>query len=427
MSRPLDGIRVLDFSQVEAGPTATSFLSDLGAQVIRVESTQYWQFLTRGTFARPTKLYLSQQVQKGGYPQGEPGDRPWERWGQFHAFNRGKLSMTVDLTRPEGREVFLKLARISDVIIEGNTPGTAEKLGVDYHSVAAVNPRIIYVSVSGYGSTGPYGGQRTLGPLLQTFVGHDLLRGYPDSDPTTNTVTVTPDPAAGAAAALGTFLALLHRRRTGRGQYVETAIIENFLPFLGWAFMDCVLNGRVNRTLGNRHTSAIQGCYPCRGQDRWAVITIQDDAQWQGLLRAMGDPSWSRDERFADVLSRYRNQDALDEHISAWTRQHDPHDVMHLLQEQGIPAGVVLNQADAYADPHLKERGYFQPITHQEVGPYLSPGPPWRFSACPLTIPRPAPCLGEHNEYIYKELLGFTQGEYLRFQEEGHIGSEPPP
>ncbi len=426
MHKALHGVRVLDFTQVEAGPMACSFLGDLGAEVIRVESTRYWQYITRGMVARPSKQYVQRTIQKGGYPDGDPGPDPWNRYGKFHSFNRGKLSFTVDLTRPEGREVFLRLARVSDVVVDGNAPDVMKKLKIDYSVISQVNPGIIFVGLYGFGSTGPYGGQRVLGPLLGAFIGNDTVRGYPDSDPTTLSGTVAPDPASGAMAALGVLGALYLRHFTGRGQYVEVGIGENFLSHLGQFYMDGILNGREGHSLGNRHTSAIQGCYPCRGDDKWIVIAIRNDSDWKSFALALGDPAWTRDERFGDVLGRYRHHDALDEHIRAWTSQQDATQVMHLLQSRGVPAAPVMDQSDAYGDPHFRERGYFQPLAHPRLGTYEFPGPPWRFSVSSNTIEHHSPDLGEDNEYVYKKLLGFSDEEYARYAELGHIGNEPP-
>jgi crotonobetainyl-CoA:carnitine CoA-transferase CaiB-like acyl-CoA transferase len=426
MEKPLHGVRVLDLTQVEAGPIGCSFLCDLGAEVIRVESTKYWQYITRGQVPRPSKALVENSPQKGGYPGGDPGERPWNRYGKFHSFNRGKLSFTVDLTRPEGRDVLLRLAKVSDVLIDGNAPDVTKKMGVDYAALSQVNPKIIYVGLYGFGSTGPYGGQPSMGPLLGSFIGHDTMRGYPDSAPLTNALTVNADPAAGAMAGLAAVQALIERRVTGKGQYIEVGIGENFLSHLGQFYMDTVFNGRTASTLGNRHPSFIQGCYPCRGEERWVTITIEDDAQWQGFCDALGNPDWTRDERFGDVVSRRRNQDALDELIGEWTRQQDPLEVMNLLQKRGIAAAALLNSPDAYANPHLQARGYFQSVHSPEAGTFLFPGPPWHFSESSNAIERPSPALGEHNEYVYKELLGFSDEEYRRYEELGHIGNEPP-
>ncbi len=426
MHKPLHGIRVIDFTQVEGGPMGCSFLCDLGAEVIKVESTRYWQWITRGMVPRPSKEYVQRTIQKGTYLAGDPGPDPWNRYGKFHSFNRGKRSFTVDLTRPEGQDVFRRLIKVSDVVLDGNSPNVMNKLNIGYQAASKINPGIIYVGLYGFGSAGPYGGQRSLGLVLGGFIGHDLVRGYPDCDPTNLSHTVISDPASGAMAALATVIALYRRRATGLGHCMEVSLSENFLSHLGQFYMDGILNNREGHTLGNRHTSAIQGCYPCRGDDKWIVISIRNDAEWQGFCQALGHPSWTQAPRFGDVISRRRHHDALDEHLRAWTSELDASDAMHLLQRHGVPAVPVMNESDAYSDPQLNARGYFQPVTHPRFGTHLFPGAPWHYSESSTTIEHHSPDLGEDNEYVYKGLLGFSDEEYDRYVELGHIGNEPP-
>jgi len=192
--------------------------------------------------------------------------------------------------------------------------------------------------------------------------------------------------------------------------------------------MDYTMNGRVQDTPGNRHPfMAPHGCYRCRGEDRWVAIAVASDEEWQGLCRAMGNPDWTKNERFADSLSRYRNQDELDRLIEEWTSQHDAYAVMFALQREGVATGAVLDDRDAYNDPHLKDRGFFQELTHPDCGTHLYPGIMWKMSKTPNAIRTPPCCLGEHNEYVYKKLLGVSDEEYAQLDKEGHIGTEPAP
>lgn len=426
MARLLEGIRVLDFSQIIAGPYAAMLLGDLGAEVIRVESTKFWPFITRGLLARPSKELLKTQSQ-AGYPQGEPGERPWNRWMQFVGTNRNKLSFTVDLGQPKGRDILFDLVRISDVFLDGNRTGVAERFGITYEALKRVNPRIIFIRISGYGASGPYREFPALAFHIEGFVGHAMLRHYPDMDPSSNTMVYAADAAAGAAGALAVLLALFHRRSTGEGQYLELSMAENFVHLLSQAFMDHSLNGHVQAPRGNRHPSAAQGVYRCRGEDRWVAITIASDRQWEGFCRALGDPEWARAPEFGDVLSRHRHHDELDAHIQAWARERDHYEVMHLLQRHGVPAAVVADVRDEFQDPHLRARGFFEKMSPRDVGTYEMPGIPWKLSRTPLEIRWPSPALGEHNAYVYKELLGISDEEYARLEKEGHIGEEPDP
>lgn len=418
---------MLDLCPVFAGNFANLILVDLGAQVIKVESTQYWQYGARGAIARPTKEYVRRIGGGwGAYPDRDPGARPWDRYGGFHTLSRGKLSMTVDLRRPEGIEAFKRLAKVSDIVIESNSPPLMAKLGLDYPQLKEVKPDVIMVRMPGYGLSGPYRDRPAMAPTIESFTGHSLLKGYPDVDASAVPTGITSDGVAGAGGAVAALMALFYRDRTGLGQLVEVAQVENFMPLLGQFYMDYVLNQRVSAATGNRHPSAAPcGCYPCAGQDRWVNITVQNDEQWEGLRRALGDPEWARDPVLATIVGRYRRQDELDEHISGWTRSHTNYEVMETLQRQGVPAGPVLGPADTYKDPHLLARGHFQEVTSPAVGTYLAPGVPWKMSRTPRRIERPAPMLGQHNEYVYRELLGYSDEEYARLEAEGHIGTEP--
>ena len=374
---PLQGVRVAALTVVWAGPYATALLGDLGAEVIRIESPSYSPYLTRGPTPRPSQEYVNAMGGwSGALPDRQVGARPWNRWPLFNAHARNKLGMTVDLTLPSGLEVAHRLLRASDLFIENNVPETLEKLQLTYPQVSRVNPDIVMISMPAFGSTGPYKNYRALGVINEGVAGHNSLRGYADMDPSSLTPVFTADAAAGASAAFAALAALHYRRRTGKGQYVEVSQAENFLPYLGESFMDYFMNGRVGATLGNRHPYALQGCYPCDGDDRWVNITIFDDAQWQGLRRAMGDPAWAGEPRFATHDLRRQSHDELDEHISRWTRQLDPQTAMGLLQAAGVPAGAVLSQGDAFDDPHLAARGFFQPAWQEDCGQHLYPGAP---------------------------------------------------
>jgi len=243
-------------------------------------------------------------------------------------------------------------------------------------------------------------------------------------DPSANSNVLMSDAAGGTQGAFAVLAALHYRRRTGKGQLIELGQAENTLSFLGQFFMDYSMNGRSGSTIGNRHPYAIQGCYPCKGDDRWVTITIFDDNDWAAFCRALDDPAWCRDERFSDPLSRYQHHDDLDRHISRWTRQLDPYQVMHLLQEAGVAAGPVMDQRDAYEDPHLNQRGMFEEAFQEDTGTHRYPGAPYKLSETPLKIRRGPVRLGEDNDYVYKTLLNCTDQEYAELEKEGHIGMD---
>jgi crotonobetainyl-CoA:carnitine CoA-transferase CaiB-like acyl-CoA transferase len=422
---PLEGVRVVDMTIVWAGPYTTALLADLGAEVIRVESTKFYPPITRGFMAHPSEQVIKNQlVWLGGLPDREIGDRPWNRAPLFNSHARNKLSMTVDLLQPSGKEVLSRLVSISDVFIENTAMGTMEKLGITYDRLKESRPDIIMVRMPAFGSTGKYANYRAMGQMVEDVAGHTSLRGYTDMDATGVTSAFTADAGAGVGAAFAVLAALHYRRRTGKGQFVELAMVENFLPYLGEAIMDYNLNGRVQSTLGNRHPYAVQGCYPCEGEDRWVNITIYNDSQWEAFCGVIGNPDWSRDEKYADPVRRYEHHDELDRHVGEWTRQHGPYEVMDRLQNAGVPAGAIMASHDAYNDPHLRERGAFEQAYQEDCGTHLYPGAPFKLSETPPKIRRGPVRLGEDNEYVYKTLLQVSDEEYAQLEQEGHIGMD---
>ena len=422
---PLEGIRVLDMTVVWAGPYGTSFLADLGAEVIRVESTGVFIPMTRGTRAHPTEAEVRGTPGfAGSLPWRTPGARPWNRSPGFNAHGRNKLSMTVDLLRPEGMEVFKRIVKISDVFVENNATETMDKLGISYEMLQEENPEVIMLRMPAYGNTGPYRNFRAYGLHMEGVIGHTLLRGYPGMDPSTTTSVLVADAAAGTQGAFAVLAALHYRRRTGKGQLIELAQAENTIPYLGQFFMDYSMNKRNTTTMGNRHPNFIQGCYPCRGEDRWVTITIYGDDDWEAFCRVMGNPAWCRDRMFADPHSRDRHHDELDRNIGHWTGQLDHYQVMHLLQEAGVAAGPVMDQRDAYNDPHLDQRGMFEEVTQEDTGTHRYPRPPYVMSESPIGIRRGPVRLGEDNEYVYKTLLRYTDQEYAKLESQAHIGMD---
>ena len=423
---PLEGIRILDFTVVWAGPFATMLLADYGAEVIRVESLQYFPSVTRGSIARPDKETMrSTPGYVGAYPERDPGPRPWNRHPMFNPHARNKLGMTVDLSRPEGRELFTRLVGISDVLIENHSARFMENLGLTYDVLTQSKPDLIMVSMPAFGMSGPYKYHQGFGINVESVCGLTWLRAYPDADLSETSSTLHMDAASGAAAAFAIMAALHYRRRTGRGQFIDFAQAENLMQSVGEILMDYPMNGRAQTSLGNRHpTMAPHGCYPCRGDDRWVVIAVASDAEWDRFCQAVGNPAWACDGRFADAASRYRHQQELDAHIAAWTRQHQPWEVFERLQRAGIAAGPVLRESDLFTDPHLHARGFFQVITQAEAGTHVYPGVMWKMSKTPAPIRRPPVRMGEHNDYVYRQLLQLSDAELERLRAGGHIGMD---
>jgi crotonobetainyl-CoA:carnitine CoA-transferase CaiB-like acyl-CoA transferase len=421
---PLSGIRVLDFTVVWAGPYATMMLADYGAEVIRVESLQHFPSTTRGLVPRPPAAMLANATHMlAGYPDWEPGAQPWNRHPMFNCHARNKLSMTVDLTRPEGQDIVRRLAMLSDVIVENNAPGVMAKLGVDYETVRGWKPDIIYIAMPGFGRTGPYRAFQAFGSNVEALCGFTAVRGYADADLRTTTAVYYMDAASGAGAAFAVLCALHYRERTGQGQFIDFAQAENMLPHLGEYFMDAAMNGRDLRPMGDRHPAmAPHNCYPCQGEDCWLVLAVATDAEWQRLCTALGQPAWAIQEKFAGLVGRLQHQAELDAYLAAWTSTQDARQAMAHLQAYGVAAGMVFAEPEVYTDPHLNARGFFETVTHRECGTHRYPGMLWKMSKTPGHIRSAACCLGEHNDYVYRELLGMGETEITRLRQEGYIG-----
>jgi crotonobetainyl-CoA:carnitine CoA-transferase CaiB-like acyl-CoA transferase len=435
--KPLEGIRVIDLCVVWAGPFATMLLGDLGAEIIKPENPFVFQPMTRGAMARPPKFLLERSIAwAGGYPNSDPGDRPWNYNPTFVSLYRNKKSFTVDLRRPEGMEVLRKLVAVSDVVYENNATGTMEKLGITYDWLREANPKIIFVRVPAYGSNGPYYQARALGVHLEAVMGHTLLRGYDDADPSANTAIYSGDYLAGAQGAFAVMSAIWHRDRTGEGQLIEIAQAENAAAMFTQAIMDYSLNGATQAAIGNRdvHGRFPCGVYPAKSpgtaatmEDHWVSIHVETDEQWQALGRALGDPAWAADTRFATNDGRAEHFKEINAHIAEWTAQREDYEVMHLLQGYGIAAAPVLEASRMFADPHLRARGFFRTQTQAGCGTHEYVGPLWQFPETPVEFLQPPVTFGEHNDYVYREVLKLSEAEYDSLKAAGHIATEYDP
>ncbi|MGI8927120.1 MAG: CaiB/BaiF CoA transferase family protein [Tepidiformaceae bacterium] len=437
MEKPLAGVRVIDLCVVWAGPFATMLMGDLGAEVIKPENPFVFQPMTRGAMARPPQMLLNAAAAwAGGLPGNVPGERPWNYNPTFVSLYRNKKSFTVDLRRPEGMEVLRKLVAVSDVVYENNATGTMEKLGITYDWLKAANERIIFVRVPAYGSTGPYNAARALGVHLEGVMGHSLLRGYDDADPSANTAIFSGDYLAGAQGAFAVMTALWHRERTGEGQLIEIGQAENASAMFTQAIMDYSLNGNVQEAIGNRdvHGRFPCGVYPClspgsaaTSEDRWVSIHIEDDEQWRAFGAAIGSPPWAADERFASNEGRAEHFREIDREIAEYTTTRDDYELMHELQAAGIAAAPVLEASRMFADPHLRARGFFRAQTIEGAGTHEYVGPMWKFSGTPVEFRQPPITFGEHNDYVYREVLKMPADEIEALRASGHIAAEYDP
>jgi crotonobetainyl-CoA:carnitine CoA-transferase CaiB-like acyl-CoA transferase len=413
----LEGLRILDLTQVAVGPYATLLLGFMGAEVIKVESCSRMD-ISRGA-ARPTSQG------EGLYPGGEPGARPWNRAGHYVHRNGNKRSLTLDLATARGKALLLQLATICDVLIENFRASVMDRLGLGYEALAQANPRLIYVKISSQGATGPERDYGSLGSTLEQTAGLASITGYADGRPLMTNETY-PDPVVGILAVGALMAALRQRRQTGRGTFIDLSQREVTVAMLGEYVVDYSVTGRVPGPLGNRHPHLVpQGVYPCQGDDMWVAISVGSDDEWRGLCRAIGQPALAQDPRFATVLARRHHQVELDQILAAWTQEREHYQAMHLLQAHGVPAGAVLKGGETLVDPHLTARGFWDVVNHPEAGTYTQVSTPWRLSKSPRRPTTPSPSLGEHNSYVLGDLLGLSQQEIAVLETQGIIGTRP--
>ena len=388
----LVGVRVADFTASWAGPHCVSLLAFMGAEVIKIESE--------------SKLDLGRY-----YPPFKDGVESPDRAMWFAQMHRNSLSVTLNLREPEGVELAKRIVAISDVAVENFRAGVADRLGLGYKELAAVNPQVIMASLSGFGAYGPRSRWVTYGMHVSNISGLMSTVGYPESEPVSDWVEM-PDPSGGVAGASAVLAALHYRLKTGKGQHIDLSEEETAIGFQPEKLMDYAMNGREAKRMGNRHPSmAPHGVYACAGDDEWVSIAVGSEEEWGRFCSAVGMEGLARDRRFATVSARKENEDALDEVVEGWTRQHSKAEVMRVLQGSGVGAVVTFTNADLYYDEHLAARGFFTWDEHPVQGRAKMPAQPWKMSGTPLAMTRPGPKMGEHNGYVLEDLLGLNRGE----------------
>lgn len=438
---PLEGVRVVDVTVVWAGPYGAQLMADWGAEVIRVEPITRVQPSTRGAERRTT---LAQQAAigtqglaaGGSFPEYDPALDPWNRNSGFNSHARNKLSMTADITTPEGRELFCRLIAKSDVLIENNVPETIEKAHITYEELLAYNPKLIMIRMPAFGLSGPYKNYRALGTHIEGMIGHHYLRGYPDGTPDECGDVYTGDAVAGIQGAFAVSMALRHRARTGEGQLIELSQAENFLPLLGEQILEWTMNGNDPGPQGNRHrTHAPHQAYPAHpsrdGLEQWIAIDVGTDAEFAALCEVLcgreGARALTSDPRFATCGARLANLAPLDAAIGELTRQYDKFWLFHRLQAAGVTAGPLLSAAERFHSPHLQARGFFEYISQESVGWQWYPGMFWKMAATPNAIRRGPVMLGQDNDYVFRDILGCSASEYAALIASGQVGTTYPP
>ena len=419
----LAGVRVLDLTRGWSGPIGARFMADLGAEVIKIEYLTDRGMASVETPKDPTDFAI---VCHAAYPDNDPGEDPYNRYGPFNEYNRNKMSLTLDLTNQRCKEAFLTLVSISDVVIENYSPRVMANFGLDYQSLRLVNPSIIFIAMPGFGMTGPHRHHVSYGTNIEPTAGLSNLIGYPGATPY-KSGEAYPDPNAGLHGVAAVLTALFYRRRTGMGQFIDLSQNEAAVGLIGEALLAFDMNNEEPVRMGNRHPyHAPHNTYRCKGEDSWVTITVTNDQEWQSLSDLMGNPSWAREEKFGDQLSRWQYQDELDEHISRWTSGRDCMEVMHTLQAAGVTAAAVYTNRDIVEDPHLKERGYFQEIPHPRTGPTLFSGVPVLLSKTPGALRTHAPMMGEHNDFLLRDLVGLGEEEVSGLKAQKAVVTHPP-
>jgi len=434
---PLEGVRVLGFTQSWTGPFAGMLLGDLGAENMRMEQIQYAGGMTRGLMPFPLRdMWINKREGRTmQYPDREPtgpnGEYHMNRFSFGNCHLQNTCGFTLDFTRPRGWELLKELVKISDIFLENNTPMTAPKLGLTWEFLHETNPRLIVIRAPGFGLSGPHGHWKGFGANIESSIGHVHALRYSDDSrhAVSNLETYSMDNCGAHTVASAAMMGLLQRKKTGKGMLVEITQAEGVMGIMPIYWMDYFINGRSQPSCANRHPLAVQGCYPTRGENPgydWVVITINNDEEWRYFCNAIDNPDWCRDDRFADCLSRLRNQDALDQHITRWTQQHHNYAVMHLLQKHGVPAGPVLTEKMVFEDPHIIDRDFFITETQKWCGTHKYCGYTGKFSRTPRRnrAEMPPTGLGEYNEYVFKELLGISEEEYRELEEGEYIGVE---
>lgn len=404
----LEGVRVLTLEQVHALPWGTAFLADLGAQVIRIESVEHLQ-----------------DRKSGPFPNGKPGPEWWNEGGNLAYFGtRNKQSLCLQVATPAGKEVFMKLVKNCDVVTDNFRPGTMRRLGFDHESLAAVNPRIITLSSTAYGHSGPWSKAGSRARTVDSVCGMSYLTGF-EGGPSQRASNNYMDHSTGNNVAYALLLALYRRKRTGKGMRIDLSMQETGVSCIAPAMLEAQ-RGIKRPRLGCGHLwKSPHNVYPCTGSDRWIAITVSNDAEWGALRAVMGEPAWAQDSRYHSAQGRWQNRRELDRHLAQWTAAHDDRKLAALLQAHAVCAGAVLTAADLVDDPHLEHRGFLQQI-ERAGGTRTISGRPFRIPGISMKI-RHVAAMGEHNESVLREVAGLSREEVEALSAQGVISDRPRP
>ncbi|MFC1901841.1 CaiB/BaiF CoA transferase family protein [Chloroflexota bacterium] len=406
MEKAFEGIKVVEFTWIVLGPSMSRYLTDHGATVVKVESHNRYD-PSRG---------------QTPFAQGKSGMNRSMHYGKYNA---DKYSVSLDMKHPNGLKLIWKLIAWADILTESFTPGTMTKFGLDYESVQKVNPDIIYLSTCLQGQTGPYAQYRGFGPQVISLAGFGEITGWPGQMPLLPFGPYS-DFLCPNVNATAIIAALDYRRRTGKGQHIDQSQFETSLHYISPLILDYIVNGRLASRNGNRLPyAAPHGVYPCKGDDRWIAIGVFTDTEWESFCKSIGEPEWRKKPGFSTLPGRKENEDELDRLVAEWTINFTAEEIESNLQAAGVPVNVVEKISDLFQDPQLKHRNYFTYLNHPEMGNCAyEPQARWILSETPREVSMPSPCLGEHNEYVFKELLGLTDDEIAEHIIDGSITTE---
>jgi benzylsuccinate CoA-transferase BbsF subunit len=403
-----EGIKVAEFAWVVVGPSSSRYLAEHGATVVKIESHKRLDTL-RGSSPFANNI-------------ASPDSSMF-----FGRHNSNKYSVSIDLQHPNGKQLAWKLIEWADIITESFSPGTMQKWGLGYDEVKKVKPDIIYLSSSMQGGGGPHSSYAGYGQNAVNLCGFTEISGWTDKMPAAPQGAYT-DFVCARFNALALIAALDYRRRTGKGQWIEQSQFESSLHFLSSPIMDYQINGRVMSRNGNRlpHASP-HGVFQCQGDDNWISISVVNEEQWPKICQAIGNPGLSSQKEFATLTARKSHEDALEKIINNWTQNRTASEVEAILQKAGIPANIVEKPSDVYKDPQLAYRHYFTPLEHSAMGVQkYETQSCYILSKTPRQIKTPSPNLGEHNEYVFKELLKMSDDDIAEHIIDGSITTELP-
>lgn len=409
---PLKGVRVLDLSYVFAVPYIGALLADLGAEVIKIEA--------------PNRLDLTRGMAFARYAENEPGSEPWNRSGVFNVLNRGKKSIALDLNSEEGRKIFFNLLNDTDILLENFTPRVMRKWNMQYEQLAKIKPSLIMLSNTGYGSGGPWSEFPSQGTTLEATMGLTQYTGYREDKPWKAGQSY-PDFLATWSGLLAILAALVYRKKTGVGQWIDLGMYQVGSGMVAEAILQYQLDGvDIERTGNEDPVHVPSNVYRAKGEDRWVAISVCSDDEWKTLTKLMSHPGMAEDFKYKDESSRRANRLQIDQIVSEWVQDKEPMELMMTLQEHGIACGPVFNSRDLMVNEQMRHRKFYQMINHKfGIGARPIIGRPYRFKNRTIKISKPAPGFGENTLQVLRDCLSIKESVIGSLFRDGIVSDHP--